>query len=45
VSRSRMRYRGAWSHGKASVIWRVILSLLKTSKAKEILDFLRHSEF
>src|ERR1039458_9856821 len=26
VSRSRMRYRGAWSHGKASVIWREIHS-------------------
>src|ERR1700736_2167971 len=24
VSRSRMRYRGAWSHGNASVIWREI---------------------
>jgi len=24
VSRSRMRSRGAWSHGKASVIWREI---------------------
>jgi hypothetical protein len=24
VSRSRMRYSGAWSHGKASVIWREI---------------------
>src|ERR1039458_6410048 len=22
VSRSRMRYRGAWSHGNASVTWR-----------------------
>src|ERR1035437_2723452 len=26
MSRSRMRYRGAWSHGKASVIWREIHS-------------------
>src|ERR1700686_2975300 len=25
VSRSRMRYRGAWSHGNASVTWREIL--------------------
>src|SRR5271168_5033439 len=26
VSRSRMRYRGAWSHGNASVTWREIHS-------------------
>src|SRR6202011_1751400 len=26
VSRSRLRYRGAWSHGNASVTWRVIHS-------------------
>src|SRR6202165_5747114 len=26
VSQSRMRYRGAWSHGNASVIWREIHS-------------------
>ena len=26
ASRSLMRYRGAWSHGKASVIWREIHS-------------------
>ena len=26
VSRSRMRYRGAWSHGNASVTWREIQS-------------------
>src|SRR5471032_512544 len=26
MSRSRMRYRGAWSQGKASVIWREIHS-------------------
>ena len=26
ASRSLMRYRGAWSHGKASVIWRAIHS-------------------
>src|SRR5450759_598745 len=45
VSRSRMRYRGAWSHGKASVIWREILWLLKTPQRAEHLEILasRHA--
>ena len=38
VSRSRMRYRGAWSHGKASVIWREILSLSQTSSGWQLIE-------
>ena len=31
VARSRMRYRGAWSRGKTSVIWREIPSAVESS--------------